>query len=156
MSDVQIFFSFHRTKLNARLCRLFTGCYAYHAGFVHPASDRLYDMHLIRRRRIWSAYAATRTVELYPCPSPVTREYLEDQLDTNTSRYGFRDYVRFVIRPLYLLLGVSAPNSGGVICSEMVNDDLRAAGLETPWKSEDAPPSPCDLRRWLLTFGRAG
>jgi hypothetical protein len=140
----------NRARWNARLCRLFTGCYAYHAGFVDLGAGKLYDMNLIRRRRCWPHYAGDATVELELYPAPcVTREYLEDRLDRDAQNYGAIDYALFAARPVNHAFGRPTRNAGGVICSEMVNDDLRACGVETPWGPMDAPPSPCDLRRWL-------
>lgn len=152
MSQLRIAIVLNKTRWNARLCRFFTGCYAYHAAFADLDTGRMYDMHLIRRRRRWLDYSAKRDVELYPSPVSIPSKYFEDQLDDDTSRYGLVDYYLFSVRWLFHLFGKSTRNAGGVICSEMVNNDLRANGCDTPWKSEDAPPSPCDLRRWLLTL----
>ena len=106
----------------------------------------MYDMHLIRRRREWPHYA---NYQLFDVPGNVWREYLERMLDTDTNVYGVFDYLLFMLRPLYHWLGKSTPNAGGVICSEMANFDIWANGGATPWLPEAAPPSPCDLYRFL-------
>jgi hypothetical protein len=107
----------------------------------------MYDMHLIRRRRAWPHYPEAQVL-LFDAPS-VTVEYLEHMLETDTATYGWRDYLLFALRPIYHLLGRSTRNAGGVICSEMINNDIRACGGKTPWHPDDAPPSPCDLYGWL-------
>ncbi|MDO8294374.1 MAG: hypothetical protein Q7T29_16150 [Gallionella sp.] len=52
---------------------------------------------------------------------------MERQLDVDTATYGWQDYLLFALRPLYHLLGKSTRNAGGVICSEMVNNDSAPA-----------------------------
>ena len=149
MSNVAIFVSLNTDRWNAPLYHFFTGCYAYHTGFVDLESGFMYDMNLLRRRRIWMEYASRRNVEVYASPVAISREYLEAQLDSDTNRYGYWDYALFALRPLYHLFGKVTRNQKGVICSEMVNADLRAHGCKTPWPLEDGPPSPCDIRQWL-------
>lgn len=139
---------FNSKKFSGRLTRIFTGCYAYHAAWVDEQAGVMYDMHLIRRRRAWPRYASDQVL-LFDCPA-VTPAYLERMLSTDDSTYGWADYLLFGLRPLYHLLGRSTRNAGGVICSEMVNNDLRACGVDTPWDEFEAPPSPCDLYRWAV------
>lgn len=139
---------FNRRKLSGRLTRLFTGCYAYHAAWVDEEAGLMYDMHLIRRRRVWPHYPIEQ-LQLFDVPE-VTRDYLESRLTTDEARYGWRDYLLFLLRPLYHLVGKSTRNAGGVICSEMVNADIWACGGTTPWRPQDPPPSPCDLVRWAV------
>ena len=139
---------FNDRKLSGWLTRLFTGCYAYHVVWVDEGAGRMYDMNLIRRRRPWPHYPADQ-VAMYDAPVTITREYLEDSLTRDGSRYGVLDYLLFALRPLFHLVGRSTRNAGGVICSEMVNGDIWATGGETPWRPDGAPPSPCDLYRWL-------
>lgn len=86
---------------------------------------------------------------LFDAPACITAAYLERQLDVDTATYGWQDYLLFALRPLYHLFGKSTRNAGGVICSEMINNDIRACGGVTPWATSDAPPSPCDLYGWL-------
>jgi hypothetical protein len=138
---------FNAHKLSGRLTRFFTGCYAYHVVWVDEEAGRMYDMHLIRRRRVWPYYSHGEVL-LFDVPA-VTRDYLERQLETDEQTYGWVDYLLFGLRPLYHLVGASTRNAGGVICSEMVNNDIWACGGETPFKPADEPPSPCDLFRWL-------
>lgn len=139
---------FNRDKLSGKLTKFFTGEYAYHALWVDDANGKAYDMHWIRRRRLWPEYKPEQVV-LFDSPCPITTEYLERELDTDTQWYGIRDYMLFALRPLFHLFGYSTINAGGVICSEMVNDDIWANGGNTPWPLEVAPPSPADLYRWL-------
>ena len=103
-------------------------------------------MHLIRRRRLWPTYQPEHVV-LAKCPVEVTAEYLDRMLDTDDSVYGWRDYLLFAIRPLYHLFGGSTRNAGGVICSEMVANDLNALGWN---KNFGEVPSPADLEAVIL------
>ena len=139
---------FNDRKLSGWLTRVFTGCYAYHCAWVDEEAGHMYDMHLIRRRRVWPYYDEGQVL-LFDVPG-VPREYLEHQLSTDTNTYGFVDYLLFGLRGFCHLVGRSTRNAGGVICSEMVNTDLAANGLWTPWSPADAPPSPCDLHQWLI------
>ena len=76
-------------------------------------------------------------------------EFLERRLDEDDSIYGWRDYLLFALRPLYHLIGKSTRNVGGVICSEMTNNDMIDCGASTPWPKDGPPPSPCDQLKWL-------
>jgi hypothetical protein len=135
-------------KFSGKLTYFFTGCHAYHVAWVDEGAGLIYDMNLLRRRREWPHYADA-TVELWDFPE-VTREYQEHRLTTDNSHYGFVDYLLFSLRALYHLIGKSTRNAAGKICSEMVNEDMLACGVDTPWMLSDAPPSPCDIRRWLM------
>lgn len=136
---------FNRRKLSGWLTRLFTGCYAYHCAWVDAERGLMYDMHLLRRRRSWPHYPDAQ-VELFDPPVPVSREYLEARLTGDDTVYGALDYCLFALRPFYHLLGKSTRNARGVICSEMIYEDLCSNG----WAVEFAEvPSPCDLYRWL-------
>lgn len=146
MIKLAIIFNDHR--LSGRLTKLFTGCYAYHAAWVDEDAGLMYDMHLIRRRRAWPHYPEAQ-VALFEPPVMVSREWLEHRLTYDDATYGVLDYCLFALRPIFHLFGRSTRNAGGVICSEMINDDLRARGAATPWGPDEAPPSPCDLYRWL-------
>lgn len=141
---------FNADKLSGKLTKFFTGCYAYHVGFVDIENDKFYDMNLIRRRRVWTEYARKREYLLFDAPGNVTRDYLEHMLDTDKNRYGMLDYCLFALRPLFHLFGKSTVNAGGVICSEMINIDVLACGGVTPWGLNDPPPSPCDWYRHLV------
>jgi hypothetical protein len=145
---MKIAFIFNRRKLSGWLTRIWTGCYAYHVAWVDEAAGLMWDMHLLRRRRTWPHYPKDEVL-LFDPPAAVTREYLEDRLTRDGSVYGVLDYLLFALRPLYHLFGASTRNAGGVICSEMVNNDIWAFGGRTPWKPHEPPPSPCDLYRWL-------
>lgn len=141
-------------KLSGRLTRLFTGCSAYHVAWVDEAAGLMWDMHLLRRRRPWPHYPDAQVL-LFDVPA-VTRDHLEAQLTHDDSRYGVVDYLLFALRPLYHLLGRSTRNAGGVICSEMIVNDLRACGVAVPWRPEDPPASPCDVYRWIRGAGSRG
>lgn len=145
---MKLAFIFNAHKTSGKLTHFFTGCYCYHVAWVDEEAGVMYDMHLIRRRRAWPHYQEAQVV-LVDLPK-VTRSYLEDKLTTDGSVYGWRDYLLFFLRPLYHLLGASTRNTGGVICSEMVNNDLWANGVPTHWQPGEAPPSPCDLYRWAM------
>jgi len=140
---------FNAEKLSGKLTKFWTGCYAYHVAFVDEESGRMYDMNLLRRRRLWPAYKPENYV-LFEAPGNVTREYLEHMLDTDKNRYGVFDYCLFALRPLFHLFGKSTVNAGGVICSEMINIDVRACQGFTPWPLDAPPPSPCDWHRYLV------
>ena len=137
---------FNDRKWSGRLTKWFTGCYAYHVAWVDEDAGLMYDQHLIRRRRTWPRYQDAEVL-LFDFPA-VTREYLERMLSTDGNTYGWLDYLLFALRPVYHLFGRSTRNADGVICSEMVNIDLRACGVETPWDEFEPPPSPCHLYRW--------
>lgn len=126
-------------KVPSFLTRLFTGSTCYHVGFTDGA--RFWDMHLIRRRRLWSRYEATDKV-LIDAPVSITAEYLDHKLDTDEARYGVIDYILFALRPIYHLFGKSTRNADGLICSEMVADDLNSNGWRYTFKEV---PSPADL-----------
>lgn len=145
---VKIAVIFNANKLSGRLTRLFTGCSAYHVAWVDDEAGKMYDMHLLRRRRKWPYYPDEQVL-LFNAPAAVTVAYLEAQLTSDENHYGVTDYLLFALRPLYHLLGKSTRNAGGVLCSEMVNNDIWACGGVTPWAISDAPPSPCDLYGWL-------
>lgn len=138
---------FNHNKWNGRLTKLFTGCYAYHTIWVDEDQGYLYDMNLIRRRRFWPRYTADEVL-LYDFPE-VTKEYLEYKLSSDDTKYGYFDYILFGFRKIFHLFGKPTRNAGGIICSEMTNIDLKACGVNTPWKLEEAPPSPCDIYRWV-------
>lgn len=136
----------------ATVLRLFTGLPAYHVAFVDEALGRMWDMHLIRRVRVWPNDHYIRggvKVELYELGNAVTAEYLNRMLETDTNTYGVLDYALFLFRPIYHLFGKSTRNAKGLICSEMCNVDMLACGMLTPWPIDKPPPSPADLAKWL-------
>jgi hypothetical protein len=126
-------------KPSSTLTKIFTGSTCYHVGFTDGV--KFWDMHLIRRRRLWSIYNNKKTV-LIEAPVSITAEYLDHKLDTDEARYGIIDYGLFGLRPIYHLFGKSTRNAGGLICSEMVVDDLNANGWRYTFKEV---PSPADL-----------
>lgn len=134
------------TRFNSRLTKFFTGSSCYHIAFTN--GEKLWDMNLIRRRRLWPLYPAEQTI-VVECPVAVTAEYLDRQLDTDDAQYGMVDYLLFGLRWAYHLVGKSTRNTGGMICSEMVANDLVACG----WAERFAEvPSPADLE--LVILGR--
>jgi len=138
---------FNEHKLSGKLTYWFTGCYAYHTVWFSEEDGVMYDMHLLRRRRSWPAYTEAQILS-FDVPQ-VTKNYLEQRLTFDESEYGVLDYTLFFLRPLYHLFGKSTRNAGGTICSEMINQDMRACGVDTPWELDVEPPSPCDIFRWL-------
>jgi len=134
-------------KPSSTLTRIFTGSTCYHVFFVDEPAGKMYDMHLIRRRRAWPHYPADRQIILVDCPVDVPAEYLERMLDTDETAYGWRDYLLFVLRPIYHLFGRSTRNAAGVICSEMVANDLIANGWRVRFPEV---PSPADLEIAIL------
>lgn len=151
---------FREGGFQAWLLKTLTGEHAYHCGFVDEQNGKLYDMNRLRRRREWphptySLNEGNRRYELFDIPEPGVRgSFLEYQLDRSDSKYGVVDYVLFALRPIYHLFGKSTRNANGIICSEMVNNDIWACGGETPFSSIGEPPSPADLYRWLKDQSR--
>lgn len=142
---MKLAFIFNNRKLFGLLTRFWTGCYAYHT--VWHDGTHMWDMNLIRRKRAWPYYPADQVIE-FDVPE-VSSDYLNAMLEHDDSTYGWKDYLLFAIRPLCHLFGMSTINAGGVICSEMINIDMRANGVKTPWKLDDEPPSPCMLYVWM-------
>lgn len=141
---MKLAFIYSRTRISGRLTKFWTGSYCYHVGFTD--GRHFWDMHLIRRRRQWGGYDPAKVV-LVDCPVPVSREYLEKKLETDNAWYGVLDYMLFALRPLHHFFGKSTRNMGGVICSEMVANDLKANG----WGKEFSEvPSPADLELAIL------
>lgn len=132
-------------RFNSRLTKLFTGSTCYHVGFTDGV--KFWDMHKIRRRRLWDGMYPPARYLLADCPVPVTAEYLDHKLDTDNSTYGYVDYLLFGLRWFYHLVGKSTRNAGGVICSEMVADDLAACGWRKRFREV---PSPADLEQVIL------
>ena len=145
---MQLGIIFNKKKLSGKLTKFWTGCYAYHVLWIDEENSKFYDMSLIRRRGQWPHYEDSTAIQKYDFPL-VTKEYLEKQLETDESRYGVFDYCLFALRPIYHLFGYSTRNASGVICSEMINNDLWACGYKTPWEPKRAPPSPCDFAKFL-------
>jgi hypothetical protein len=144
---MKIAFIFNENKLSGKLTNFFTGCYCYHVGFVDEDRDIFYDMNLLRRKRRWSVYRAhVAQAILIECPVTISADYLEEQLLEDCNWYGVFDYALFALRPLYHALGKSTRNAGGVICSEMVYDDLVANGWHVVLPEV---PSPCALYNLL-------
>jgi len=141
-------------KLLGWLAHVFTRCDAYHIGFVaHDPKSRttwFIDQHMrLRSRRAAGLYKRDQ-VELYDPPFPVTLDDLSDELLTQDDSYGWLDYLRFGLRPLFHLFGASTVNLDGRICSEWVRDvGVRRYGWTAPWAGT---PSPCDWRRALRKY----
>ncbi len=133
-----------------KLTKFFTGCYAHHTCWVDEEAGLVYDQSFLMRRRYWPKPSYSEE-DIYMFDFPlVTREYLEERLTRDNTIYGWRDYALFGFKWLYKLIGKPVPNINGKICSETNNEDLVVCGYETPWRLEDAPPSPCELLKWLI------
>lgn len=132
------------TRLSSRLTKFWTGSTCYHVAWV--VDDLMFDMNLIRRVRLWPHYPADRVL-LIDSPVDVSLDYLFNKLKSDNNTYGWRDYCLFALRPLFHLFGKSTPNASGVICSEMVADDLQANGW--PYQFAEVP-SPADMELALL------
>jgi hypothetical protein len=130
----------------SKLTKLFTGSKCYHIGWVDEENSKFYDMNLLRRRKVWPCYPPERVI-LVDSPVEVTSKFLEDQLDIDEQHYGIFDYLLFIIRPVYHFFGTSTRNAGGVICSEMIENDLMANGWKSPFVEV---PSPGDFERLLV------
>jgi hypothetical protein len=139
---VAIIKSTKRGYLPAILTRFLTGCSAYHIGFYSETSGYFYDMDLRRRRILWADYfnSSKMETEMFPCDD-VSESYLKSLVLDSKYRYGFMDYILFLFRKL----GFKVKNRKGLICSEMVNNDLLNHKIKTPWARNAPPPSPCDF-----------
>lgn len=140
---MKIFFVYGKWP-SSFLARIFTGSECYHVGFTDGV--HLWDMYKIRRRRLWPTYPPEQYL-LADCPVEITAEYLDHKLDTDTSIYGVVDYLLFGLRWFYHLFGLVTRNFGGVICSEMVFEDLVANGYPRIYAEI---PSPADLELKFL------
>lgn len=132
----------------SKLTQYFTGCTAYHTGFLDTETGMFYDMWLQRRRRKWPQYQDERVLK-FEMPM-MTADFLESKMSNDTNTYGFMDYIMFGLRPIFHLFGKKTKNLSGLICSEMVNSDIRESGGNTPFDNEQEVPSPCDLYRWMM------
>jgi hypothetical protein len=141
---MQVVFIYGKTVSSA-LCRFFTGSTCFHVGFTDGI--HFWDMNLIRRRRFWADYRAEYPNVVVDAPVEITAQYLDNKLDTDNSRYGVIDYLLFGLRGVYHLFGSYTRNAGGVICSEMVFNDLVANGWNKTFREV---PSPADLELALL------
>lgn len=131
--------------VSSALTKFFTGSSCYHVGFTDGV--KFWDMNLIRRRRLWPGLYPAERVILVGCPTHITAEYLDHMLDTDDAHYGMVDYLLFGLRWFYHLTGKSTRNAGGVICSEMVANDL----IANNWTARfDEVPSPADLELAIL------
>ena len=143
---MKVGFIYSKKKLSGKLTKFWTGSYCYHVVLVDEEKGRMYDQHLIFRRRFWPHYDPA-SVLLVDTPVEVSREYLECLLDTDENTYGWLDYLLFALRPLFHLFGLSTPNAKGIICSELIDTILKIHG----WKYEIYEvPSPADLELALL------
>lgn len=144
MGKIQIVFVYGKQP-SSTLTMLATGSTCYHVGFTD--GRHFWDMNLIRRRRLWQGLYPEDRVILKDAPVTITAEYLNWKLDTDESTYGYLDYLLFSVRWLYHLFGQSTRNMGGKICSELVEEDLRAFG----WPVQFAEvPSPADIEVAIL------
>jgi hypothetical protein len=147
--SVKIVIILNKDNIFGRLTKFFTGCPAYHIGFLDEASNRFYDMNLLFRRRIWPVYVGDQ-YEMYDCPISLSAADLERQLETDWDYYGVLDYLFFGLRKIPQFFGFTVKNYKGSICSEKVNQILIDHGWDSPWGLHDMPPSPCDWRTYLI------
>jgi len=134
------------SKPFGKLTKIFTGCYAYHTAFLQEESGYIYDMYLMRRRRYWDSIKKEYEGKylIYDSPIEILEDYFVNSILNRSDPYGFKDYLLFGLRPIYHLFGKSTRNEKGVVCSEMILEDLASNGwLDMPkeWKEI---PSPCD------------
>jgi len=144
---MKLVFVYSKKKLSGKLTKLFTGSYCYHVGWLDEEKNKFYDMNLIRRRMKWNPDPRKHYIMVDPGVD-IPREYLEEMLESDSNIYGFLDYIKFGLRPIYHFFGASTRNSQGVICSEMVYNDLLANGWRATIFKE--VPSPADLE---IVFG---
>lgn len=144
---MKIGFAYSKKKLSGWLTKLFTGSFAYHVFIVDEENGKMYDMHLLLRRRKWPHYDENTEIKLVESPVAISSEYMEHLIETSDDVYGWKDYLLFGMRPIYHLFGMSTRNKDGVICSEMVYNVLRTHGW--PVKFTEVP-SPADLELFLL------
>lgn len=135
----------NRWYFPALLTRWFTGCGVFHVGFYSEETGSFYDMNVTRRKiKFFKSYLKDyKDYTLYPCR--VTERYLEQKIETNQDKYSYIDYILFFFR----WLGFKVKDNKGLVCSEMVNEDLRQFNVDTPWPADAPPPSPCDLLNWF-------
>lgn len=148
MNTKIVLFTHCTIKIQAFFTRLLTKCNAYHCGILIEDSDYLYDMYFMRRRRKWSEIKDSYSYEIVEAPIEIPETYLINEILNHNEAYGFKDFLKFGIRPLYHLIGKSTHNSNGIICSGMVAADLSNNGwsdMPEAWYKEE--PSPCDLYR---------
>jgi hypothetical protein len=133
-------------KLSGKLSKFFAGSPAYHIAFVDLEKNKMYDMNLLFRRRIWPHYPEAR-VTLYKSPVELTGEYLEYCLDTDEDWYGVLDYLAFGWKKLFNTKNV--PSFKGAVCSEKISDILISKGWVSPFKNV---PSPTDFENILEKY----
>lgn len=144
------------------LMKTFTGCYSYHCGFLMEDTQWFYDMFWMRRRIPWDQVVtghADSVLKVFDSPVEIEEKYFVDQILNHNTHYGIFDYAKFAFRWIYHLFGKATPNEDGLICSEMVSNDLRVHRWSVTYKEV---PSPCDLIKGLtdihcrskLVFGR--
>ena len=131
-------------KFSGKMTQLFTHSPAYHIVFVDLDRKKMYDQHLIFRRREWPHYSEQNTVKLYRCPVDVTADDLEWWLDHNEDWYGVFDYCAFAFKRMF---GGNRPSFKGAICSEAAENILKWKGWQSPF---GFTPSPADFEKVLV------
>jgi hypothetical protein len=156
MSNVKLFVVFKPNSTKGYLTKFFSGCTAYHIGFVVPESNFIYDMSLFFRRVVFNGKYHEDQIVMFDLPEGVTlteQDLTQEIFDgvealctgsMLSNFYGFLDYAMFSVRGIYHFFGKSTPNFGGVICSEKINDILVKKGWISPFTEV---PSPCDFVR---------
>ena len=65
---MKLAFALNEKKLAGKLTKFWTGCSAYHSFWVDEANGKMYDQHLIRRRRLWPHYGSITTIIMIDVP----------------------------------------------------------------------------------------
>lgn len=163
--NTKIVFFLNTKSFKGWLMKKFTGCYSYHCGFLMEDTQMFYDMFWMRRRLPWGTVINAKnhegsTFKIIDSPVEIPENYLASCILDSNTHYGVLDYIRFGFRWAYHLVGKTTKNAGGLICSEMVHNDLILHHWHVTYKEV---PSPCDLIKALgdihcrskLAFGNA-
>lgn len=156
MTNTKVIFFSRPKSFKNRAVALFTGCPFYHVGFLQWDEEEVYDMYFMRRKRTLAEVQRDNDHEkmvfaIVDSPVEIPTKYFQDKILHQNEKYGFLDLLLFAVRPLYNLFGKTTRNQGGIICSEMVNNDLKAHDkYQLAWKcNHPQVDSPCDIWRHL-------
>lgn len=140
----------NKKKLAGILCNIFTGGPEHHIGFM--INDNIYDMFLMRRKTKLDHWKRRgQFIYIFDSPVEISEEYFVNKILNDNVEYGFLDYIAFTYRWFFkILLKKKLKDKSGLICSEMVNEDLIDNGFVTKFKKNDFPPSPHDMLKYLI------
>lgn len=149
--NTKIVFFMSPFTAKGKLMKVFTGCYSYHCGILMWDTMNFYDMFWMRRKRSWVDVVSQldhkkAIFKIVDSPVEIPENYLESMVLNHNTHYGVIDYALFGVRWAYHLVGKTTRNAGGLICSEMVHNDLILHNWHVTYKEV---PSPCDLVRAL-------